>query len=113
MLSKKRRLPIADFFGPQASRYKSILKGRCFSLKIYPTNRDYSQVGVVLSKKIADKASVRNRLKRIFFGVFQQRLGSLPIFDYLCIPTSAAAGENRVALESDLNSVLSSLTPNP
>lgn len=79
---------------------------------MYSTSKPFSRFGVVLSKKIADKASARNRLKRIVFQVFQRHISSLPVFDYLCLPTSVAAKEKKTTLDADLNSILSSLIAN-
>jgi len=63
MLAKKYRLPIQAMLGKKGQT----LKTSFFSLKIFPGDFSYSRFGVVISKKVAPKATTRNRLRRIIF----------------------------------------------
>ena len=64
MLSKKYRLPIQEFLLKRAQ----IKRSPYFTVKIFDTALPYSRFGVIISKKIAPKATTRNRLKRLIFS---------------------------------------------
>ena len=66
MLAKKYRLPIQEV----VKKTGETLKTPYFLIKIFSNNFSYARVGIVISKKIAPKATDRNRLKRkIFFAI--------------------------------------------
>ena len=97
MLSKSRRLPIQEFFGSLAPKPVRILRNQVFSIKIYASafsaeggsssGGKYSRFGVVVSKKMADKASARVKIKRLVFNFIRTHYKSLPVFDYLILPS--------------------------
>lgn len=63
MLPKKLKLSAEEF--PQ--RGTLCFKGEKLSLKKAPNKSDYSRLGVVVSKKISAKATVRNWIKRVVY----------------------------------------------
>lgn len=88
MLAKKYKLPIQDFVG----RSGKIVRGPYFFLKIFPAKNasdsaaiEASRFGIVISKKVASRATERNRIKRIIFDFFQKTISQLPINDYLLV----------------------------
>jgi len=65
MLSKKQRLPIQDFLLAKAT----VRRSPSFTVKTFRTSLPYSRFGVVISKKVAPKATERNRIKRQIFSL--------------------------------------------
>jgi ribonuclease P protein component len=63
MLSPRNRLKKKKDFETVFKRGETI-KGGAFFLKILNTSTGYSRVGFVVSKKISNKAVVRNKAKR-------------------------------------------------
>ena len=110
MLPKSRRLPIADFFSSRAPRPVRILRNQIFSIKIYTPALKYSRFGVVVSKKMADKASARVKIKRIIFNFLRLHSKSLPVFDYLILPSPSIIKLDSTAIEKSLSELLLSLT---
>ena len=105
MLPKSHRLPIKDFFGPSALRPMRILRSSLFSLKIYSPKLEFARYGVVVSKKIALKASGRVKIKRIVFNFLSLRHKQLPVFDYLILPVPGLAKISKNLIEKDLASL--------
>mgnify|MGYP001598962116 CR=1 FL=1 len=97
MLAKKYRLPIQEFVGKAGQSRK----GRHFLLKIFNPNNVYSRFGVVISKKVAVKATTRNRIRRIVFDFFSSKL-DLPTGDYLVIVLSGADNLSKEELIGEL-----------
>lgn len=102
MLAKKYRLPIQEFVGKAGQSRK----GRYFLLKRFNCSNAYSRVGVVISKKVAVKATVRNRIRRTIFDFFSSKL-DLPIGDYLVIVLSGAANLSKEELIGELVKLIS------
>lgn len=102
MLAKKYRLPIQEFVKKSGKSYKS----RYFLLKIFRSSGAHSRFGVVISKKVSAKATVRNKIKRSIFDFFGQHIAKLPIEDYLVIVLSGAAEINKEELSQELNKLL-------
>lgn len=76
MLSKK--------YSIQAKYYKTIYKKGIFkfnpnfNINYLPNNKDYSQFGVIISKKTAKLAVTRNKLRRIVKSWVRQSLSNIP-----------------------------------
>jgi len=64
LLAKKYRLPIQSVIGKNAR----VIKTPFFLFKIFPSRFSYSRFGIIISKKVAPRATQRNKLKRIIFS---------------------------------------------
>lgn len=106
MLSKLCRLPIQDFFGSLAPRPVRILRNQVFSIKIYTPFFKHSRFGVVVSKKMADKASARVRIKRLVFNFIRLNYKSLPVFDYLILPSPSIMKLDSPVIAQSISSLL-------
>lgn len=67
------------------------VRGRLFTIKsVGNVRRRDTRIAVVVSKKVAKGAVVRNRIRRRLYEVFRERLGQLPPnADIVCIVGSA------------------------
>ena len=85
MLAKKYRLPIQSVIGKNGESFKTPF----FLVKKFPGGFPYPRFGVIISKKVSDKATERNRLKRIIFSAIESFLAEqknkLPAKDFLII----------------------------
>ena len=70
MLAKRYKLNIAEFI---KKRLTFVKKGPFFAVKIAANRHSYSRFGVVISKKVDKKATERNKLKRMFYRIIQER----------------------------------------
>jgi len=104
MLAKKYRLPVQNFIG-QKSRL--IKKNPYFALKIFSAAQDFSRFGIVISKKVSKKATVRNRLKRQIFNFLRETAPLLPVADYLIILYPDIVSLNKSTLQTELKKVIS------
>ncbi|KKU55341.1 MAG: Ribonuclease P protein component [Parcubacteria group bacterium GW2011_GWA1_47_11] len=74
MLPKTRKLSIKDF--PKKSTL--CFRGERISIKVAPSERDYPRLGVMVSKKVSSKATVRNSLKRTIYDFLGKNLEKIP-----------------------------------
>lgn len=72
MLAKKHRLPINSF----PVKAKVFYRGRHLTIKAASNNLPYSRVGIIVTKKTASGAVVRNRLRRKIFDLFGKAIVS-------------------------------------
>ena len=72
MLAKKYRLPIAEFLDKKAEVKRSLY----FTVKTFVTTLPYSRFGIIISKKVAPKATDRNRIKRLVFSHCSPKTGA-------------------------------------
>lgn len=72
MLAKKYRLPIQTVIGKNGQSFR----GRYFLLKIFPNSMPHNRFGIIISKKLAVKATRRNSLKRAIFHVLENYIFS-------------------------------------
>jgi len=79
MLSKKYRLPVQSILNQRGLTSRS----RYFFAKLFAPVKPYSRFGVIVSAKVAPKASGRNMLKRIIYSEIRRLSPQLPIKDYL------------------------------
>ena len=63
MLARKHRLPIQWII----QRNGKVIKTPYFLLKIFPNNLEFCRFGIIISKKVDSRSSVRNKIKRIIF----------------------------------------------
>lgn len=67
MIAKKYRLPVQSMRGKRGL----LIKGRYFSITVFPAIKEYAQVAVVVGTAVDKRASTRNRIKRVLYdGVF-------------------------------------------
>ena len=78
-------------------------------MKIFVPETDHSRLGVVISRKVSPKAVERNRLKRIVFNVFREKIGTLPTKDYLVILSPNASRLDKPEFIKEFSKIL---TPN-
>ena len=79
-----------------------------FTLKFLKTTRPNARLTVIASTKVAKKAVVRNRLKRVVREVMRQKLGDLPVGDYAVLLKPKAASALSVEVRSHLLALLAS-----
>lgn len=79
MLAKKYRLPIQDFVGKNGR----VVKTPFFLIKAFPAQFPYSRFGIIINKKAAQKATARNKIKRIIFSALDPK--QKPARDFLII----------------------------
>lgn len=101
MLAKKYRLLIQNFAGKSGKTAKS----PNFSVKKFE-NRQFSRFGVIISKKVAKKATERNRIKREIFNFLREIKRSIPVADYLIVVHPGAARLKKENLRLDLENLL-------
>lgn len=85
MLAKKYRLPVQSVL----SQKGIARRGRYFYVKVFKAALPYSRAGVVVSGKVAPKASARNKLKRLVYEKLRVVLPQLAAADYLVIAQPA------------------------
>lgn len=103
MLSKKYRLPIQSVLNQKGET----TKGRYFFVKKYPTSNAYPRFGVVVSAKVAPKATGRNKLKRAVYAEIKQLLAQLKAKEYLILAQKGAyEALGNDAMISELNILL-------
>ena len=74
MLKKEKRLSRSEINSlKSSSSQKKIIQGRFFGL-IYQGNQLHGKFGLILSKKIASKATERNRIKRLLYCAIEDTL---------------------------------------
>ncbi len=76
MLSLRNRLKKKKDFETVFKQGETI-KSETFFLKVLNTNNDYSRIGFVVSKKISNKAVIRNKIKRRLRETIRHNLPSL------------------------------------
>ena len=74
-----RLLSAASYNSVFASR--KVLRGACFALHYHPNGLDHPRLGLVIPKKQARKAVLRNAVKRQARELFRRRQASLPAVD--------------------------------
>lgn len=77
-----------------------------FTLKIFPTNNNFSRFGLIISKKVDASAVKRNKLKRLVFNLIQKISEKLPINDYLIIFSPSAQKLSNQEMEQKLKNLL-------
>lgn len=90
---------------------RRVLRGALFDLHYRPNEADTVRLGVVIPKRNARRAVLRNRFKRLAREVFRHQRKDLPKMDLvlrLARPADSRAVENAVVRE-DIQRLLSRL----
>jgi len=74
VLPKKFKLSIKEF----PKRSTVCFEGEEVSLKKSPNKLDYARFGVMTSKKVSSKATIRNWAKRTVYDFLSTHLGKIP-----------------------------------
>ncbi|PIR98596.1 MAG: ribonuclease P protein component [Candidatus Colwellbacteria bacterium CG10_big_fil_rev_8_21_14_0_10_41_28] len=111
MLAKRDKLPIQKF-SPKA---KTVFRGNFLSIKSDKNGLGRSRVGVVISKKIAKSAFLRNSIRRLVFNYMRTYLkgdrgdNSVDLLVVINQPIMKTDSVTREALERDLEEGLKNL----
>lgn len=99
MLPKKNRLNKKEIVVLKKTN-KNLLQGKNFSL-IFKKNSQETKVSLIVSNKISSKATLRNKLKRLFYKVF------LSVFskskgEFLFLAKKSSLNAQKKDIEQDL-----------
>lgn len=93
--------------------YKKGVRGELFSLSFSPNNLGMARLGVVVAKRLARRAVMRNRIKRQAREAFRLQRGQLPALDMvlrLTKPLPACPwGDLRSRIRGEIESLLARL----
>jgi ribonuclease P protein component len=103
MLAKKNKLPIGLFKNQKSRTFRNSF----FTLKVF--NGEVARLGIIVSAKVAKKATDRNKLKRLIFSFFRKVMPNLPRKDYLLIAQPGASGLKPEALQKELKQIFTNL----
>ncbi|MDP3999450.1 MAG: ribonuclease P protein component [bacterium] len=103
MLAKKYRLPIQSVVKKSGQTARS----RYFLLKFFPNQLEFNRIGVIISKKVAKGAVVRNKIKRTLFNSLKEfvKNGSNDKRDFLIIVSPQAASLNPEELKKEIQAI--------
>ncbi|ATE61948.1 ribonuclease P protein component [Thauera sinica] len=82
--------------------FRRALRGRYYMLHYRPNGLDTARLGVVVAKKLAKRANVRNLVKRIARELFRRRRESLPAHDLVVRLHAPVTDATRAELNLDL-----------
>ena len=85
------------------------LRGRFYMVHYRPNELDTARLGVVVAKKLAKRANVRNLVKRIAPEIFRRQRTELPAMDLVVRLNAPVAKATRAELNLDLLSLLQRL----
>lgn len=106
MLGKNHRLLIK-----RALVFKRSLSSPLFFVKFDKNNLSYSRFGFIISKKIDKRATVRNRLRRLFWTGIQEDLENIgPGKDFLFIIKSAALQKTHQEIAGEIKKTMKRAT---
>ena len=87
MLAKKNRLPVQEAL----VRHGRTVRTPAFTVKIFKGEFPYRRFGVVVGRRVAKSAVLRNRIRRRAFSAIERSLREWPVADYLIITHPAVA----------------------
>ena len=87
MLAKKNRLPVQEAL----LRHGRTVRKPAFSVKVFSATFPYSRFGVVVGKRVAKSAVLRNKIRRRAFAAIRAKMQEWPVADYLVIAHPVAA----------------------
>lgn len=93
MLAKKYRLPIQSVIG---KKEWGKLKTPFFLIKIFSNQFSYARFGIIISKKVAPKATARNRIKRIIFSACNPKENAGKDFLIIANPKIKELGKEEI-----------------
>ena len=76
MFAKQYRLKTTNDFKGVFKKGRSVTKEGVL-LRVRPTDGDHPRIGIIVSKKVAKKAVVRNRIRRILAEAIRPHLGHI------------------------------------
>ncbi|HJV28365.1 MAG TPA: ribonuclease P protein component [Aromatoleum sp.] len=82
--------------------FRRALKGRFFMIHYRPNELPTARLGVVVAKKLAKHANLRNLLKRIVREHFRKIRASLPPQDLIVRLHAPVRGVTRAAINEDV-----------
>jgi ribonuclease P protein component len=85
------------------------LRGYFYTLHYGPNGLDTARLGVIVAKRLAKRAKVRNLLKRIAREIFRRRRVDLPACDLIVRLHAPVAAASRARLNQDLHQLLDRL----
>ncbi|HRP65666.1 MAG TPA: ribonuclease P protein component [Thauera sp.] len=89
--------------------FRRALRGRFYMLHYRPNALDTARLGVVVAKKLAKRAKVRNLVKRIAREIFRRHREALPPMDLVVRLHAPVAKATRAELNLDLLALLQRL----
>ena len=89
--------------------FRRALRGRFYMLHYRPSGLDTARLGVVVAKKLAKRANVRNLVKRIARENFRRQRVDLPAMDLVVRLHAPVAKATRAELNLDLLTLLQRL----
>lgn len=85
------------------------MKGRFFVVHYRPNEGETARMGVVVAKKLAKRANVRNLVKRIAREQFRIRRAELPALDMVIRLHARVSDATRAMINEDLLQLLGRL----
>lgn len=89
--------------------FRRALRGRFYMLHYRPNGLDSARFGVVVAKKLAKRANVRNLVKRIAREIFRRQRVLIPAYDLIVRLHAPVATATRAEINQDLLQLLSKL----
>lgn len=89
--------------------FRRALRGRFYMLHYRPSGLESARLGVVVAKKLAKRANVRNLVKRIARENFRRQRAALPACDLIVRLHAPVAAATRAELNQDVLQLLSRL----
>lgn len=91
MLKKANRILVQEY----RSQRGQAKRGTLFSVKMFASMAPQLRVGVIVSRAVSPKATVRNRIKRSVYDFFASRIASAKPQDLLVIAQKGAATASK------------------
>lgn len=89
--------------------FRRALRGRFYMVHYRPNGLDTARLGVVVAKKLAKRANVRNLVKRIARETFRRHREALPAMDLVVRLHAPVAKATRAEMNLDLLALLQRL----
>ena len=86
--------------------FRRALRGRFYMVHYRPNGLSTARLGVVVAKKLARRANVRNLVKRIAREIFRRQRSGLPAHDLVVRLHAPVAKATRAELNLDLLTLL-------
>jgi len=86
--------------------FRRAIRGRYFTLHVRPSELDTARLGLVVAKKLARRAVLRNLIKRLARETFRLRRTALPRCDIVVRLTASPRDATRKALREELEQLL-------
>ena len=86
--------------------FRRVVRGRYFTLHYRPSDLLSARLGLVVAKKLARHAVLRNLVKRLAREIFRLRRASLPTCDIIVRLSAAPRKASRRELREELEQLL-------